>query len=213
MEPAELDRGSPRPTPTPADRGPFGRAGQAEIVEMVANEPARAGRRSGPSRRIQGGGRAEGEKMSSVAVQRYARITSRSRGNRGSRFRPGMKGRIIAARRNIRAFEGHGDRRHHRRHPGGVILSGFNRSAGDRPHFLSRLVQDGRIHPARIEETVVKVTKEVDETIREAGEQALFDLGIHGVHAELVSWSGTEVPHFLRPNIYTHSLEVASSAG
>ena len=51
---------------------------------------------------------------------------------------------------------------------------------------IQRLIQDGRIHPARIEETVEKVTKEVEKDIREAGEQACFELGITGLHPEFV---------------------------
>ena len=51
---------------------------------------------------------------------------------------------------------------------------------------LERLISDGRIHPARIEDIVKKVEKEMDVQIREIGEQATFDLGVHGIHPEII---------------------------
>jgi len=55
---------------------------------------------------------------------------------------------------------------------------------------LERLVSDGRIHPARIEEIVQKVEQEVETSIRDAGEQATFDVGVHGMHQELIKLIG-----------------------
>jgi ribonucrease Y len=55
---------------------------------------------------------------------------------------------------------------------------------------LERLIDDGRIHPARIEEIVEKVTKEIEASIKEAGEQAAFDLGVHGIDQELIKLVG-----------------------
>jgi ribonuclease Y len=193
---------------------------KAEIVERVAEE---AKLEAGKKIRVMDEEFREeatqkARKMISLAVQRYAAdyvtehvVTAVPLPSEE------MKGRIIGREgRNIRAFEAAtgidviiDDT------PEAVILSGFNPVRREIARIsLSRLVQDGRIHPARIEETVEKVTKEVDDTIREAGEQALFDLGIHGVHAELVKLIGKlKYRTSYGQNIYTHSLEVAFLCG
>ena len=79
---------------------------------------------------------------------------------------------------------------------------------------LERLIADGRIHPARIEEVVEKVKKETDQAIREAGEQATFDLGVHNAHQEIVRLIGRlKYRTSYAQNILKHSREVAYLCG
>ncbi|MCA9671867.1 MAG: ribonuclease Y [Myxococcales bacterium] len=128
-----------------------------------------------------------------------------------------LKGRIIGREgRNIRALEAAtgvdlivDDT------PEAVILSCFNPVRREVARLtLTRLLTDGRIHPSRIEEVVKRATDEVEAICKEAGEQAVFDLGLHRVHPELVRLLGQlKFRSSYAQNLLAHSVEVAYIAG
>jgi ribonuclease Y len=160
----------------------------------------------------------EAKKIVAMAIQRIAaEQTAESSVSAVTLPSDEMKGRIIGREgRNIRAFEAAtgvdviiDDT------PDTVVVSCFEpvrREVGRLA--LERLIADGRIHPGRIEEIVKKAKDDVDRGIVEAGEQAVYDIGIRGMHAELVKLVGRmRYRTSYGQNILEHSKEVAHLAG
>lgn len=160
----------------------------------------------------------EAKKIISTAIQRYSgEFVAERTVSVVPLPNDEMKGRIIGREgRNIRALEAAtgidliiDDT------PEAVILSGFNPVRREVARLsLLKLISDGRIHPGRIEDVVKSVEEEVEIVIKEAGEQAAFDLGVHGIHPELVKVLGRlKFRTSYAQNVLQHSVEVGFLCG
>ena len=160
----------------------------------------------------------EAKKIIAMAVQRIAsEYTSEISVSAVALPNDEMKGRIIGREgRNIRAFEmATGVDVIIDDTPDTVVVSCFEPIRREVARLaLEQLISDGRIHPGRIEEVVNKVREQVDQQLVEAGEQATYELGIHGMHAELIKLIGRmKYRTSYGQNMYHHSKEVAWLAG
>lgn len=209
---------------------------QRQLLEKIANMTAEEAKRqlmvsmedeakyeaAKTIKRIEDEAREEADKKSknimSLAIQRYASdYVAEATVSAVSLPNDEMKGRIIGREgRNIRALEAAtgidliiDDT------PGAVILSCYDPLRREIAKLtIERLILDGRIHPARIEEIAEKVRKDLDITMKEEGEKAALDLGLHNIHPEIIKLLGRlRFRTSYGQNVLMHSREVAYFAG
>jgi ribonuclease Y len=195
-------------------------AAKAELVRQIADDARRAA--ATDIKKIEDEARTQAEEKAKrilgTAIQRYAgEYVSERTVSVVPLPDDNMKGRIIGREgRNIRALEAAtgidliiDDT------PEAVIISCFNPVRREIAKLaLTRLIADGRIHPTRIEEVVQKCADEIEAQCRDAGEQAVFDLGLHKVHPELVRALGRlKFRSAYAQNLLQHSIEVGLLAG
>ncbi len=188
-----------------------------EILESEARHEA-----SKMIKQIQDEAEAEADRKAkeilSTAIQRYsADVVSERTISVVNLPSEEMKGRIIGREgRNIRSIEAvTGVDLIIDDTPDAVIISSFDPIKREiARQALERLVVDGRIHPSRIEEVVEKVTVEVNEGVWESGQQATFEVGVHGINPELIKLVGKlKYRTSFSQNVFQHSLEVAHLCG
>ena len=176
----------------------------ARTVRQIEEEARRDAARQGPQHpRSRHAATRGGARGGDHRVGRRAAL----RRHEGSHHRP-------RGAQHPRAREHHRRRLHHRRHSSAVVLSAFD---GVRRQIakltLEKLVQDGRIHPARIEEAFYQARSEIENHIVEQGEQALFEANVHSIHPELVKLLGRlKYRTSYGQNVLSHSIEVARLA-
>ena len=189
------------------------------IEDLVAEARHEAGKRI---RQVEEGAREEADrkarKIITIAIERLAGEFIAERTVSVVHLpSDDMKGRIIGREgRNIRAIEAAtgvdliiDDT------PEAVIVSCHSPIRREIARIaLERLISDGRIHPGRIEEVVRKAEQEVEESVREAGQQAIFEVGVHGVHPEIVKLLGMlKYRYSYAQNVLAHSIEAAFICG
>ncbi len=191
-----------------------------ELVERISDDARRSAALRVRSIEEEANEEAEAraKRIIGIAIQRYAGEYVQERSVSVIHLPSDeMKGRIIGREgRNIRALEAAtgidlvvDDT------PETVVVSGFDPVRREVARLsLERLIQDGRIHPTRIEDVVNKATKEVNKAIKEAGEQAILELGLARVHPELVKMLGRlKFRYSYAQNVLRHSVECGFIAG
>lgn len=195
-------------------------AAKRELINIIENEAKHEAAKKLKQIEDELYERAEGKAKDiiALAIQKYAgQYTSEKTISIVNLPNDDMKGRIIGREgRNIRSIEARtgvdiiiDDT------PETVVVSSLNPIRREVARVtLERLIADGRIHPARIEEVATEVENEIEKEIQRAGEEAVFDIGAHGMHPELVKLVGKlKYRTSFSQNILSHSLEVAFLCG